>query len=101
MEKNHKNHTKKNLENLKKSSNSTSNKQKDQDFSQNHLRYQVKTYKNLENQWKIQDIIKRSRLYSKSCTSPSQNTGKNQNKSYKKQNKSYKIYKKPEKITKY
>ena len=57
--------------------------------------------KNLENQWKIQDIIKRSRLYSKSCTSPSQNTGKNQNKSYKKQNKSYKIYKKPEKITKY
>ena len=41
---------KKNLENLKKSSNSTSNKQKDQDFSQNHLRYQVKTYKNLENQ---------------------------------------------------
>ena len=57
--------------------------------------------KNLENQWKIQDIIKRSRLYSKSCTSPSQNTGKNQNKSYKKQNKSYKIYKKSEKITKY
>ena len=48
--KNHKNHTKKNLENLKKSSNSTSNKQKDQDFSQNHLRYLVKTYKNLENQ---------------------------------------------------
>jgi len=41
---------KKNLENLKKSSNSTSGKQKDQDFSQNHLRYQVKTYKNLENQ---------------------------------------------------
>ena len=47
--------------------------------------------KNLENQWKIQDIIKRSRLYSKSCTSPSRNTGKNQSKSYKKQNKSYKI----------